>query len=99
MPAPRAPGIGDSIEKWEAYIVKYVDYAKANELPRFASIEPTFERFKAKAIDQFGTNWASAVSSGKDKGFIKTMEHNWKYYAYLGLTGRNPASFGYKSYM
>ena len=98
MPAPRAPGVGDSIEKWEAWIENCTKYlASEGKAPAFHIVQK-FNTYKNGEIQKFGTNWANVLKWGEETKMIKIMENNWKYVAYLHLKGAKPKTFGMKPY-
>ena len=98
MEGPKAPGIGASVEKWETWAEKYGMYLREiGESAPFA-IDKKFDTYKNKQIKGFGTNWANAVKYGDDKKHLKTMEHNWKFFTYVGLKGVEPKTFKLKRY-
>ena len=61
------------------------------------SVDALFADFREKEIKAFGANWATAIRWGDDKHYLKSMEINWKWHAYLRLKGR-PPSFSQYSY-
>lgn len=99
MPAPRAPGVGDSIEKWELWIKNYSNYLNENNEVVPYGLDKKFDTFKTKEIKKFGTGWNTALRFGDDKKYINVMENNWKYTTYVTLKGVKPKTFGMKSYI
>lgn len=101
MNAPTAPGVGDSIDKWESWIERYLTYLRdvKNDTPLGVCLYTTFDAYKAKEIKNFGTNWMNAVKWGDDKKYINIMENNWRYHSYVDLTGERPRSFELKEYL
>ena len=101
MPTFQAPGVGDSIEKWEEWIETYLQ-----QLPNTDDdyndkllVDRKFNTYKENEIRGFGTNWNTALKWGNDKKFITIMENNWKYATYLCLKGVKPKSFDRKAYL
>jgi hypothetical protein len=96
---PRAPGVGDTVEKWELWIEKYVHYLiEKGEEPPF-HLHKKFNTYKTKEIKSFGINWGHALKWGDDKKYIKIMENNWKFTTYLDFKGNKPRTFEMKSYL
>ena len=86
--APKAPNVGDSVEKWERWIAKCEAYMKEKGL--YHRPVESFAAFKEKDIQRYGTNWATAVRWGDDKRYLKNMEVSWKWRTYIHLKGRPP---------
>ena len=98
MTAPRAPGVGDTIDKWESWIEKYLNYLSEEGRPRPFLINEKFNTYKLNVIKGFGSGWNTALKFGDDKKYIKIMEINWKFTSYLWLKGVKPKTFGMRAY-
>lgn len=98
MSALRAPGIGDTVDKWESWIERYIAYLMEKGEPVPIGVYKQFNTYKTNEIKGFGTNWDKAVKFGDDKKYLKIMENNWKYLAYIGLKGEKPKTFDLKRY-
>lgn len=87
--APKAPNVGDSIEKWEQWIARCEAYMKEKRIYH-RPVESTFAAFKEKDIARYGAEWVRAVRWGADVQYLKSVEIDWKWITYLYLKGRPP---------
>lgn len=87
--APKAPNVGDSIEKWEQWIARCEAYMKEKRIYH-RPVESTFAAFKEKDIARYGAEWVRAVRWGTDVQYLKSVEIDWKWITYLYLKGRPP---------
>jgi len=88
--APKAPDVGDPVEKWEGWIARCAAYMKEKGLAH-RSVDALFADYREREIKRYGTRWATAVREGNDVHHLKSMEVEWKWLSYLALKGRLPS--------
>ena len=88
--APKAPDVGDPVEKWEGWIARCAAYMKEKGLAH-RSVDALFADYREREIKRYGARWATLVREGNDVHHLKSIEVEWKWLSYLALKGRLPS--------